>query len=59
MSMRFSGHEEDRVVAVSRTPRFSLIGVFAAGTSPSDAASLSKDGGEEADGSGKGGYSGT
>jgi hypothetical protein len=59
MSMRFMGPEESGVVAVSRTPGLCLVGVFAVGASLSDAASSSEGGGEEADGSGKGGYSGT
>jgi hypothetical protein len=50
--MRFMGPEEGGVVAVSRTPWLSLIGIFAAGASPLDAASPSKGGGEEADGGG-------
>jgi hypothetical protein len=58
MSMRFMGPEESGVVAVSRTPGLCLVGVFAVGASLSDAASSSEGGGEEADGSGKGGYSG-
>jgi hypothetical protein len=56
MSLRLVRPEKDGVVAVSG---LSLVDVFAAGTSPSDAASPSEDGGEEADGGGKGGYSGT
>jgi hypothetical protein len=56
--MRFMGPEKGGVVAVSRTPRLGLKGIFAAGASPSDVASPSEDGGEEADGSGKDGYSG-
>jgi hypothetical protein len=59
VSMRFMGPEEDGVVAVSRTPGLSLVGIFAAGASLSDAASPSKGGGEQVGGSGKGGYSGT
>jgi hypothetical protein len=50
-------HEEGKFVAVSRTLGLSLIGIFAAGASPSNAAS--KGGGKEADGGGKGGYGGT
>jgi hypothetical protein len=57
--MRFMGPEEDGIVAVSRTPRLSLISIFAAGDSPSDAASPSKHRDEEADGGGKCGYSST
>jgi hypothetical protein len=53
VSMRFMGPEEGGVVAVSRTPGLSLVGIFAAGASPSDAASPS--GGEEVDSGGKGG----
>jgi hypothetical protein len=59
MSMRFMGPEESGVVAVSRTPGLSLIDVFAAEASTLDAASPSEDGGEEVDGRGKGGFSGT
>jgi hypothetical protein len=54
--MRFVGLEEGGVVVVSRTPEPSLIGIFAAGASPSDATSPSKGGGEGGEG---GGYSGT
>jgi hypothetical protein len=57
--MRFMGPEEGGVVAVSITPGLSLVGVFAAGASPSDAASPSEGGGKEVDGGGKDGYSGT
>jgi hypothetical protein len=42
VSMRFMGPEEGGVVAVSRTPRLSLAGEFAAGASRSDAASPSE-----------------
>jgi hypothetical protein len=59
VSMRFMGPEEGGVVAVSRTPGLSLVGIFAAGASPSHAAFPSEGGSEEADGSGKSGYSGT
>jgi hypothetical protein len=59
VGMRFMGPEEGGVIAVSKTPMLSLIDVFASGASPSDAASPSKGGGEEADGGSKGGYSGT
>jgi hypothetical protein len=59
MSMRFMGSEEGRVVAVSRTPGPSFVGISVAGAFPSDAASPSKSGGKEVDGSGKAGYSGT
>jgi hypothetical protein len=34
--MRFMGPEEGGVVAVSRTPGLSLVGIFAAGASLSD-----------------------
>jgi hypothetical protein len=54
VSMRFMGPEEDEVV--SRTPQPGLVGIVAAGASWSDATSLSKGGGEGAEG---GGYSGT
>jgi hypothetical protein len=57
VSMRFMGPEEGGVVAVSRTPGPSIIGIFAAGPSLSNAASSSEGGGEGA--KGKGGYSGT
>jgi hypothetical protein len=57
--MRFMGPEEGGVVAVSITPGLSLVGVFAAGASPSDAASPSEGGGKEVDGGGKDGNSGT
>jgi hypothetical protein len=50
--MRFIGPEEDGIVAVSRTPGSSLAGIFAAGTSLSDAASPSEGGGKRAEGSG-------
>jgi hypothetical protein len=50
--MRFMGPEEGEVVAVSRTPGPVLVGIFAAGASPSDVASLSKGGGEGAKGDG-------
>jgi hypothetical protein len=43
VSMRFKGPEEVGVVVVSRTPEPSLVGVFASGASPSDAASPSKE----------------
>jgi hypothetical protein len=36
VSMRFMGPEEGGVVAVSRTPGLSLVGIFAAGASLSD-----------------------
>jgi hypothetical protein len=45
VSMRFVGPEEDGVVAVSRTPGLGLIGIFAAGASPTVAAPPSKSGG--------------
>jgi hypothetical protein len=57
--MRFMGPDEGGVVAVSRIPGPGLVGIFAAGASPSDVASSSKGGGEGAEGSGKGGYSDT
>jgi hypothetical protein len=44
--MRLKGPEEVGVVAVSRTLGPGLVGVSAAGASPSDAASPSKGGGE-------------
>jgi hypothetical protein len=53
------GPEEREVVAVLRTSELSLVGVFAAGASPSDVASPSEGGGEKVEGGGKGGYSGT
>jgi hypothetical protein len=59
VSRRFMGPEESGGVAVSRTPGLSLVGAFAAGASLSDAASPSEGRGEEVDGGGKGGYSGT
>jgi hypothetical protein len=46
VSMRFMGPEEGGVIAVSRTPGPSLVGIFVAGASPSDDASLSEGGGE-------------
>jgi hypothetical protein len=58
VSMRFIGPEEGGVVAASRTPGLGLLGVSPE-FSPSDAASPSGGGGEEADGGGKGEYSGT
>jgi hypothetical protein len=57
--MKVMGPEEGGVVAVSTTPGSGLLDVFAAGASPPDAASPSEGGGEGAEGSGKGGYSGT
>jgi hypothetical protein len=59
VSTRLMGPEEGGIVEVSRTPELGLVGIFAAGASPSDAASPSEDGGEEVNGGGKGGYSGT
>jgi hypothetical protein len=59
VSMKFMEPEEAGVVAVSRTAGSGLVGVFAPGASPSNAASPSKGGGEGKEGSGKGGYSGT
>jgi hypothetical protein len=50
--MRFIRPEDDEVLAVSRTPASSLVGVFSAGASPSDAASPSEGGSEGAEGSG-------
>jgi hypothetical protein len=55
VSMRFIGPEEDGVVAVSRTLGSSFVGIFAAGSSPSDAASPFEGGGEGVEGSDKGG----
>jgi hypothetical protein len=52
VSIRFKGPEESGVVAVSRTSGPSLVGVFAAGTSLSDAASPSEGGGEGAESDG-------
>jgi hypothetical protein len=54
--MRFMGPEEGGGVAVSRTLGLSLVGIFVAA---SDAAFPPEGGGEEVDGGGKGGYSGT
>jgi hypothetical protein len=59
VSMRFMGLEEGGVVAISRTPRLGLVGVFATGASPLDAASPPEGGGEEVDGCGRGAYSDT
>jgi hypothetical protein len=56
VSMRFMGPEEGGVIAVSRTPGPSLVGIFVAGASLSDAASPPKGGGKGAEGCG---YSGT
>jgi hypothetical protein len=58
VSMRFVGPEEGGVVAVSRTPGPSLVGVFIAGASLSDAAFPFKDGGEGTEGGGKGAHKG-
>jgi hypothetical protein len=55
VSMRFMGPEEGGVVATSRTSGLRLVGIFATGASPADAASPSK--GEGAESGGKGGYS--
>jgi hypothetical protein len=51
--MSFMGPEEGGVVAVSRIPGPSLVGIFAVGASPS------KGRGKGVEGNGKGGYSGT
>jgi hypothetical protein len=59
VSMRFMGPEDGGVVGISRSPGPSLMGIFAAGASPSDAASPSKGGGKKADGCGTAGYSHT
>jgi hypothetical protein len=59
VSMRFMWTEEVGVVAVPRTPGFSLISVFAAGASLLNATSPSRGGDGEADGGDKGGYGGT
>jgi hypothetical protein len=57
--MRFIGPEEVGAVAVSKAPGPSFAGVFAAGVSPSDAASLSTGAGEGVEGNGKSRYSST
>jgi hypothetical protein len=56
--MRFMGPDEDGVVALLMTPGpgLGLVDIFAAGASPSDAASPPKGGGKGAEG---GEYSGT
>jgi hypothetical protein len=45
--MRFMGPEEGGIVAVSRTPELGLVGIFAAGASPSNVASPSEEGGKQ------------
>jgi hypothetical protein len=59
VSMRFMGPEEGGIVVVSRAPGAGLVGIFAAGSSLSDSVFPSMGGGKGAEGSGKGGYSGT
>jgi hypothetical protein len=53
VSMNFMGPDKGSVVTVSRTGGPRLVGIFAAGASPSDAASPSEVGGEGVKGSGK------
>jgi hypothetical protein len=59
VSMRFMGPKEGGVVAVSKTPESSLVGVFAASASQSDAALPFKGRSQGSEGGGKGGYNGT